>query len=656
MYKKEDIKFMCKDNLLTTIIKNKETIDFLMDFFKRKCDQEEYKKFYEEINNIRLFLDLIKEDINSNIIPKFFFNKIKQEIKDSINIVSLESIKNCIIYNLHNNTSYQHHNWEEDLKYMVSNYSFRITGDIVRYNFYKSLNFISENTVVVGANGSGKSTLASNIKYNFNEKIGIVIPAQKLLIIPTFDSVPNLEKSTSEYKKIETNIIDSKITYNLSYNDTIPYEETRKYVADYKYILNVFFAEKTYTESIIHRKLKENGYVNKKEYSPIKLDKAINIWNFLIEHREMFYDDNNNLKIKVKESSEEYPAYQMSDGEKNIFFLIGRVLLASDNAIIIIDEPEMYLHKAIVNKLWDKLENERKDCKFIYLTHDLEFASSRKANKYWIKDFQFPSKWEIEPIPINDIPDSLLMKILGSRKKILFCEGKKSSLDIQIYEILFPNYTIIPLEGCSNVINYTRAFNKISNKNSTAIGIVDRDFRTDAQIHKFSSENIYVYSVAEVENLFLLEDFIQIFAKNKKERIDIENLKEKVIDKLKKDRELQISNYVTSYINYIFSEEHIKNAKTQTAIKSNFDDFIAKIDIDKLYNKRKEEIERIIKEKDYLEAIKVYNNKGLLKEMEDLLRYKSGKYSDDSLITLKDSEEAQKVLRAVFPQEIIDDN
>ena len=152
--------------------------------------------------------------------------------------------------------------------------------------------------------------------------------------------------------------------------------------------------------------------------------------------------------------------------------------------------------------------------------------------------------------------------------------------------------------------------------------------------------------------MFLLEDFIQIFLQNKKERIDIENLKEKVIDKLEKDKELQISNYVTFYINYIFSEEHIKNAKNQTAIKSNFGDFIAKIDIDKLYNKRKEEIERIIKEKDYLEAIKVYNNKGLLKEIEDLLRYKSGKYSDDFLIILKDSEEAQKVLRDVFPQEV----
>lgn len=49
MYKKEDIKFMCKDNLLTTIIKNKETIDFLMDFFKRKCDQEEYKNSMKKL-------------------------------------------------------------------------------------------------------------------------------------------------------------------------------------------------------------------------------------------------------------------------------------------------------------------------------------------------------------------------------------------------------------------------------------------------------------------------------------------------------------------------------------------------------------------------------------------------------------------------------
>lgn len=640
---------MNKVDLLDTIIKHKKTIDSLIDFFKRKCDQEEYKNFCQEVENIGLYLDLITKDINYDIIPEFFFIKIEQEIKGSINIENLESIKNFIASNYYN-PSHQQYNWEDDLKYMISNYPFRITGDIVRYNFYKSLNFISENTVVVGANGSGKSTLATNIKYNFDEKIGIVIPAQKLLIIPTVDSIPNLEKSMSDYKIFETNTIDNKTTYSLSQYYSLPYEG---YGIDYKYILSAFLAQKVYIQSIIYKNFKEKGNnIKLEDYSTIKLDKAINIWNFLIEHREMFYDDYNNLKIRVKESSEEYPIYQMSDGEKNIFFLIGRVLLASDDAMIIIDEPEMYLHKAIVNKLWDRLENERKDCKFIYLTHDLEFASSRKANKYWIKDFQFPSKWEIEPIPENDIPDSLLMKILGSRKKILFCEGKKSSLDIQIYEILFPNYTIIPLEGCSNVINYTRAFNKIPNKNSTAIGIVDRDFRTDEQINKFRNENIYVYSVAEIENLFLLENFIQVFSENKKERINIQDLKKRVLDRLETDKEQQISNYVTSYINYVFSEEHVNKARNLQEIRGNFDDFIVKIEIDNLYNKRKEEIEKIINEKDYSKALKVYNNKGLLGVVENLLQYKPNTYRFKALDILREEEKVQQILRAVFPQEV----
>ena len=620
---------MEKPELLNILLGKTSKIEHYIDLLENEKDE---KLFFlkETLLNVKATLSEIKNDIEKNIVPEDFYVKIYSILSQ----VYIEENEISV------GTS-----WESYKKRLLDIDLNRLISINFIYKFYKKLNFISDNTVVVGANGSGKSTLASTIKNNFSEKVGIVIPAQKLLIIPTFDSVPNLEKSISEYRKFEANIIDSKITYNLSYNDTIPYEETRKYGADYKYILNAFFAEKTHTESIIHRKLKENRCVNIEEYSPIKLDKAINIWNFLIEHREMFYDDNNNLKIKVKESLEEYPAYKMSDGEKNIFFLIGRVLLASDDAIIIIDEPEMYLHKAIVNKLWDILEEERRDCKFIYLTHDLEFASSRKANKYWIKDFQFPSKWEIKPIPENDIPDSLLMKILGSRKKILFCEGKKSSLDIQIYEILFPNYTIIPLEGCSNVINYTRAFNKIPNKNSTAIGIVDRDFRTDEQINKFSDENIYVYSVAEIENLFLLEDFIQIFAKNKKERIDIENLKEKVIDKLEKDKELQISNYVTSYINYVFSEEHVKKAENKQEIENNFHKFITKIEIDELYNKRREEIEKIINEKDYSKAIKVYNNKGLLDVVENLLRYKPNTYRFKALDILREEEDIQQRFR-----------
>ena len=50
----------------------------------------------------------------------------------------------------------------------------------------------------------------------------------------------------------------------------------------------------------------------------------------------------------------------MSDGERVIFYVVGRVMLAKESSLIIVDEPEMHLHKAILNKLWDILEEKRK--------------------------------------------------------------------------------------------------------------------------------------------------------------------------------------------------------------------------------------------------------------------------------------------------------
>lgn len=155
------------------------------------------------------------------------------------------------------------------------------------------------------------------------------------------------------------------------------------------------------------------------------LDRTIKIWNFLIEHRTLQCDDSNNLILKGDRVNEAYPAFQMSDGERIILYLVGRVLLAPEKALIIIDEPEMYLHKTIVDKLWNKLEIERQDCTFLYLTHDLQFAASRNGRKAWIRSFEYPSRWTIDNIDENEIPEELLLKLLGSRKKILFFKEKE---------------------------------------------------------------------------------------------------------------------------------------------------------------------------------------------------------------------------------------
>lgn len=71
----------------------------------------------------------------------------------------------------------------------------------------------------------------------------------------------------------------------------------------------------------------------------------------------------------------------MSDGERVIFYLIGQCLAAPENGIIVIDEPELHLHKSIQIPLWSEIEKLRNDCLFVYLTHDVDFASAKENSK-----------------------------------------------------------------------------------------------------------------------------------------------------------------------------------------------------------------------------------------------------------------------------------
>lgn len=78
----------------------------------------------------------------------------------------------------------------------------------------------------------------------------------------------------------------------------------------------------------------------------------------------------------------------MSDGERVTIYLLGQCLIAPNDMTIIIDEPEIHLHKSIMYRLWDKIEEFCPNKTFIYITHDLDFAASRKeATKIWVKSY-----------------------------------------------------------------------------------------------------------------------------------------------------------------------------------------------------------------------------------------------------------------------------
>lgn len=258
--------------------------------------------------------------------------------------------------------------------------------------------------------------------------------------------------------------------------------------------------------------------------------------------------------------------------------------------------------------------------------------------------------WDVESITNDEIPEGLLMKLLGSRKKLLFCEGNRNSLDIQIYEQLFPNYTIVPVVSCKDVINYTKAFNKIKSKYAEAFGIIDRDFREQEQINKLINDNIFSYNVAEIENLFLVEEFIKGFADYKKELCNISKIKDEIMEKFKGDIQQQASFYVTQKINYYFKECQVKNGKTIEDVENAFTSFTSEIQIREWFDTRIQELNEIVYNNNYSRAILVYNNKGLHSIIEKAFGLSS--YNKKALDYLKASDDAKMLLRKIFPENI----
>lgn len=582
-----------------------------------------------------LWMKEINEDIEGGIIPSSYDNILINSFD------FLSPMMDAIRQNIKNNTI-------EKIKNLDEFFLSQLAANIDSYHFYKCLGFAQENTVVVGANGCGKTTLANTLQKSLNVKDGIVIPAQKLLIIPTFSSTPNYAATAERYNQFQREILDDKQTFNVSKEDDFPYSAASQYGSEFKNVLATLYSERMSKRNRFCDAIERGEKPTKQELQSV-LDRVINIWNFLIEHRSLQCDDSNNLVLTREGIEGNYPAFQMSDGERMILYLVGRVLLAPEKALIVIDEPEMFLHKTIVDKLWNKLELERQDCVFIYLTHDLQFAANRNGRKAWIRSFEYPSKWTIDNIYENEIPEELLLKLLGSRKKILFCEGKRNSLDSNIFELLFENYTIIPVETCKDVMNFTRAFNKIPNAIAKAYGIIDHDFRSEEQLTKLKEQNIFSYDVAEVENLFLLPDVIIGFAKYKNEECNIDEIKISILNKFEKDKQAQVSQFVSSAINDYFKSSHLSKGNNKEEVEKNFQKFISEVDINMWFNERESYINDVIVNREYEKAIMLYNNKGLHSVIENY--FKIGDYRHKALDYLRRTKEIEPI-KKIFPNQL----
>lgn len=476
--------------------------------------------------------------------------------------------------------------------------------ELSRLSQIEAFHFFANSTinyVLVGANGSGKSSFARQTRQILGRNVAI-ISAQKVFYLSRITTVTLGKSSRSNIWGFQN---QDKMYKTEGFNLQI--EE------DLNNVFKSLVEEDNECRCKFYDSYDDKNPTHK---PPTTLQKVIEIWNRLLIHRKLSYTEG--YITVIPENGYEYDFMDLSDGEKAIFYYIAHVLLAQEKSYIIVDEPENHLHLALVAKLWDTLELEREDCQFIYLTHNLEFANTRtNSKKIWMKSFTAPATWDMQEIESNtDIPQVLYMELLGSRKAILFCEGKKTSYDINLYSRLFPNYLVIPVDGHMQVINFTRAFNaSTSIHGNYAIGIIDGDFHTEKQKSKWESEHIYCVEAQEVENI-LCDDILLQCAKEQfmcSEEI-YEQAKSRLFSDLEREIEKQAIEYATQRINERLESNLLKKEPTQESLKNSLSNLLALdgLNVDTLILERKELIQKIIDDRDYDLGIRTFNYKGLI--------------------------------------------
>lgn len=482
-----------------------------------------------------------------------------------------------------------------------------------KLNSQESISIDSKNIVIIGANGAGKTRFGTDIENRYNKETHR-ISAQKSLSMPKEVSPKSKLRAESEflYGYFNENDPSNSIGYKIS--QRWGQNPNTFLLNDYDKLMILLHTEE-YEESIQFKEEYKPGQETEKPIT--KLDRIQNIWEYILPYRKLVKKAGSIETYPIETPDSQYNASEMSDGERVIFYLIGEVVSVPKNSIIVIDEPEMHIHKSITKKLWDKIEQERTDCTFIYLTHDIDFASSRQeSTKIWAKGFDGTS-WDYEILNENlELPEQLYLEILGSRMPILFIEGDDSSIDYKLLQLIFTGYTIKPLGSCQKVFETTKSFNEQKGfHNIESFGIIDRDRRTDEEIENIKNPNIWVALVAEIENFLLLEEIVKIVAKCMMKDPDsiFTSIKENVISFFETQAAQQALEHTIARIERIFKSAIDNSAVKQfEELESSLNKFWEKQNFKDIYTEIKTSFDELIKSKDYNKILKVFNNKGMI--------------------------------------------
>ena len=555
------------------------------------------KQYKQALNEITMILD-----VYNCSTPISALDKLIEQTKENFDIIinnCKDNISNNIEVRDYNDYYYQYKAIFDNLKYYLEK--------LISIRYLCRIGNL--NTVIVGKNGSGKSSFASFFKNSFSDNI-VVIPAQKYLVY----------KPLHDHKSLTMNCEGLSLIQGRDY-----ISDLRKSEDVYNILSSIEDVFSNLITTFCNEEIKKGlNYYYKKSTEGTEnslLTQVNNVLSNIIPGVQVQINSDCRC-IDISKANNTYNVNAMSDGEKVTLYYILHVILASKDSYIIVDEPETFLNTSVANRLWNSLEEIRPDCKFIYLSHNINFIMSRKLAKLiWCVEYTYPNKWVLEDVEFQDslLPKELMISLLGTQKTILFCEGIVDEVsDYSFYSSLFSDKVFVyPVGGHREVIQYVRKFNSsLLNGYYNAVGIIDHDFLSEETIDDYLKDKIFTLPFNEIEMALLcdelLENVVSLYADDSTTKAKIARFKEEAFELLKSNKGKIVSENVKYYIEEQITTYKITNAQNFETIIDGVNGWFNELKEKNLFKLYDDKISSIIEHKDYNEFLKISSLKSAL--------------------------------------------
>ncbi len=353
----------------------------------------------------------------------------------------------------------------------------------------------SSPVVILGPNGSGKTRLAQQITRSGE---WIAIGAQRRTWLN--DQLPIMEE-------LNQNSHINQLQANWTSDAWRPTEE----------IDHVF---SKLTQEHLRRLTKNNEAALEHEanvapISDTNLIKLQRLWKKIYPYRKLEIDGFF-PKVSRTDQSEnpiQYQARYMSDGERTTLYIAAKVLTAEHKRMLI-DEPELHLHSRLAIELWSELEHLRSDCRFVYITHDLNFALSRRNGT--ILTITADSKLQLVDADLGQVAGQILgaATLPFHAKRIVFYEGEDGrGFASRFFETWFndPDTFVVAAGNRDGVCASVVGLKKIKVSGAEVLGFVDRDYYPDEANHSLPN-GIKALDMHEIESLICSRQVVEAIA------------------------------------------------------------------------------------------------------------------------------------------------